>query len=172
VKPIIVSAFCSPMFRARQSEMVSTDIQSGAMMIREGFLVPDSAHLQSRSYSRTWRSLIGVDGFALDQKLREAGLHLFFIAGELKVIELGWGARATRRGIKRILAGGRKLNLNCMQIRQITSARFLGIPYVAIHACSHHIQKDSVLESNAERKLEQRDADWACEYSATNSSRI
>ncbi len=134
-------------------KMISTDIQSGAMMIREGFALPDSAHLESRTYSSTWRSLTGVDSFALDRKLRGAGLHLFFIAGELKVIELGWGANAVRRGIKRILAGGRKLNLNCMQIKQVTSARLLGIPYVAIHACSHHIQKDSVLQSNAERRL-------------------
>jgi hypothetical protein len=164
-----VSASSSPIFPARQSEMVSTDLQPGAMMVREGFLLPDSAHLQTRSYSSTWRSLIGVDGFALDQKLREAGLHLFYIAGELKVVELGWGASATRRGMNRILAGGSKLNLNCMQIKQVTSARFLGIPYVAIRACSHHIQKDSVLESKAERTLEQRDRDWACGYSATNS---
>jgi hypothetical protein len=139
--------------------MISTDIQSGTMMIREGFLLPDSAHLESRTYSTTWRSLTGVDSFALDRKLRGAGLHLFFIAGELKVVELGWGASAIRRGIKRILAGGRRLNLNCMQIKQVTPAHLLGIPYVAIHACSHHIQKDSVLESNAERKLEQRNRD-------------
>jgi hypothetical protein len=137
-----------------------TDIQSGAMMIREGLFLPDSAHLESRSYSNTWRSIVGLDSFAFDRKLRAAGLHLFFIAGELKVIELGWGPSAMRRGTERILARGRNLNLNCMQIKQVSSARFLGIPYVAIHACSHHIQKDAVLESNAERKLEQRDKDW------------
>ncbi len=142
--------------------IVTTSIQSGTMIIREGFLLPDSAHLESRSYSTAWRSMVGVDKFALDRKLRAAGLHLFFIAGELKVIELGWGRTAIGRGIKRILTRGRKLALNCMEITQVSSARFLGIPYVAIHACSFHIQKDAVLRSNAERKLEQHDRDWAC----------
>jgi len=77
--------------------MLSTDIQPGAMMIREGLLLPGSAHLESRSYSNTWRTMVGVDSFALDRKLRAAGMHLFFIAGELKVIELGWGAAASSR---------------------------------------------------------------------------
>jgi hypothetical protein len=141
---------------------MSTDIQSGAMLIREGFLLPDSAQLQGRSYSSTWRHLIDMDSFALERKLRMAGLHLFFIAGELKIIELGWGASAIRRGVKKLLTGGRKRNLNCIEITQVRSAQFLGIPYVAIHAYSRHIQKGSVLKSNAERKLEQRDRDWAC----------
>lgn len=130
-------------------------------MIREGFLLPDSAQIESLSYSNTWRILAGLDSFSLDRKLRAAGWHLFFIAGELKVIELGWGASAVRRGMKRILSKGRKSNLNCMQITQVRHAR-LGLPYFAIRAYSFHIQKDAVLESNAERKAGQQDRDWAC----------
>jgi hypothetical protein len=170
LKPITVSVFHSPTFRV-QPEIVTTSIQSGAMMIREEFLLPDSADLESRSYSTAWRSVVGVDNFALDRKLRAAGLHLFCIAGELKVIELGWGRTAIGRGIKRVLTRGRKLDLNCMEIKQISSARFLGVPYVAIHARSFHIQKDAVLQSNAERKLEQYDRDWACGQERGASSR-
>jgi hypothetical protein len=141
---------------------MSTDIQSGAMLIREGFLLPESAQLKSRSYSRAWRSMVGLDSFAFDRELRASGLHLFFVAGESKVIQLGWGANAIRRGIKRILSMGRKLDLNCMQIKQVTSSRFLGIPYVAVHGARFHIQKNAVLQSSAERKLEQGLGDWAC----------
>ena len=142
--------------------MLSTDIRSGSMMIREGLLLADSAHLESRSYSNTWRTLVGVDSFAVDQKLRAAGLHLFFIAGELKVIELGWGAAALRRGVNRVLERGRKDNWNCMEITRVTRSHFLGLPCVVIRACSFHIQKDAMLQSNEQRKAEQRDADWAC----------
>ena len=140
---------------------MKTDIQSGAMMIREGLLLPDSAHLETRSYSKAWRSVAGVDNFALARRLRAAGLHLFFIAGELKVIELGWGASAIRRGMKRILSRSRKRDLNCMEITQIRSAHFLGLPCVAIHGSSFHIQKGIMLKPNAERKLEQQDREWA-----------
>ena len=130
-------------------------------MIREGFLLPESAQIESLSYSKTWRTMTRLDSFAMDRKLRAAGWHLFFIAGELKVIELGWGASAVRRGMKRILSRGRKSNLNCMQITQVRPG-VAGFPYVAIRAYSFHIQKDAVLESNAERKSEQQDRDWAC----------
>src|SRR5262245_488539 len=128
--------------------MLSTDIRSGTMMIREGLLLPDSAHLESRSYSNTWRTMVGVDSFALAQKLRAAGLHLFFIAGELKAIELGWGMAALRRGLDRILERGRKDNWNCMEITRVTRFHFLGFSYVVIHAYSFHIQKDAMLQSS------------------------
>lgn len=140
---------------------MSTDIQSGAMMIREGLFLPDSAHLESRSYSKAWRSVAGVDKFAFDRRLRAAGLHLFFIAGELKVIELGWGANAIRRGMKRLLSRSSKRNLNCMEITQLRSAHFLGLPYVAIHGSSFHIQKGIMLKTDGKRKLEEQDIEWA-----------
>lgn len=142
--------------------MSSAGIQSGAMMIREGFLLPDSAHLDSRSYSDSWRTVVELDSFAFDRKLRAAGLHLFFIAGESKVIELGWGAGPIRRGVRRLLNRGCKNHLNCMEIAQVASSRFLGFPYVAIRASSFHIQNDAVLHSSAERTVEERHREWAC----------
>ena len=131
------------------------------MVIREGVLLPDSAHLESRGYSNTWRTLVGVDSFAFDRKLRAVGLHLFFIAGELKAIELGWGAATLRRGVNRVLERGRKDNWNCMEITRVTRSHFLGFPYVVIRAHSFHIQKDAMLQSKTERKAEQHDRDWA-----------
>jgi hypothetical protein len=100
---------------------MSPDIKNGAMMIREGFLLPHASQIESLSYSNTWRTVVGMDSFALDGKLGAAGLHLFFIAGELKVIELGRGASAVRRAMKRILARGRKSYLNCMEITQASA---------------------------------------------------
>jgi hypothetical protein len=138
-----------------------SDIQSGAMMVRQQLLLPDSAEFESRDYSNAWRSISGVDNFAFAARLHAAGLHLFFIAGELKVIEPGWGVNAIRRGIKRILSRGRKRDLNCLQITKVRPAHFLGLPYVAIHGSSFHIQKGAVLKTNGERKREQQQGDWA-----------
>jgi hypothetical protein len=137
-------------------------IQSGTMMIREGFLLPDSAHLDTRSYSDTWRTVLEFDSFDFDRKLRAAGWYLFFMAGECKITALGWGAAATRRGVRRLLNSGRKSHVNCMEITQAASSRFLGFPYVAIRASFFHIQNDAVLHSSAERTLEDRYSEWAC----------
>lgn len=137
-------------------------IQSGTMLIREGFLLPDSAHLGSRGYSDRWRTLLDLDSLDFDRKLRAAGWHLFFIAGGWKVTALGWSAAAIRRGLQRLLNSARKSHVNCMEITQMASSRFLGFPYVAIRASLFHIQKDLVLHSSAERTLEDRHREWAC----------
>ena len=140
----------------------SAVIQPCTMLMREGCLLPDSTQIETLDYSSTWRVLPGMDSFNLGQRLSLAGLHLFFVAGELKVVQLGSGAQVVRRGIKRILALSCKAYFNCTEITQITPAHFLGVPYVAILAHSFHIQKGTVLQSNAERRSEQNQSDWAC----------
>jgi hypothetical protein len=140
----------------------SAVIQPCTMLMREGCLLPDSAQIETLNSSSTWRVLSEMDSFNLGQRLTLAGLHLFFIPGELKVVQLGSGAQAVRRGIKRILALSCKEYLNCTEITQITPAHFLGVHYVAILAHSFHIQKGTVLQSNAERRSEQNQSDWAC----------
>lgn len=137
-------------------------IQPGTMLMREGFLLPDSAQIETFTYSSTWRVLAEMDSSNLGQRLSLADLHLFFLAGELNVVQLGSGAQALRKGIKRILALSCKEYVNCTEITQITPARFLGVPYVAILAHSFHIQKGTMLQSRAERRSEQDQSDWAC----------
>ncbi len=132
-------------------------------MVREGLLVPESAHLPSLGYSAAWRTLVGVDSFTLDRRLVAAGWHLFFVVGELKVMEWGRGAGAVRRGVKRILAQGRKNNLNCMEITQVKPTHFLGLPCIAIRGSYFHIQNDAVLQTPAQRKAQQKHEDWASE---------
>lgn len=131
------------------------------MMIREGFLLPKDWQIESLSYSNTWRTVVGMDSFAFARKLGAAGLHLFFIAGELKAIEWGRGTGAVRRAMNRILARGAKSYLNCMEITQVAPVHFMGLPCVSIRAFSFHIQKNAVLRSRVMRKLEQRNDDWA-----------
>jgi hypothetical protein len=133
--------------------------KAGAMMLAEGFVLPSG--IESLDYSSTWRTLVDVDSFGLSQKLHDAGLHLFFIAGESKVVELGHGKSAARRAANRILAQARKKNLNCVEIKQIVPARLLGLPYIVVHAGSFHIQRGTVLQSNSQRKSEQQGRDWA-----------
>ena len=147
--------------RAAWPEAMPADIKNGAMMIREGFLLPRASQIESLSYSNNWRTVVGMDSFAFDRKLGAAGLHLFFIAGELKVIEWGRGASAVRRGMNRILARGGKSYLNCMEITQVAPVRILGLPCISIRAFSFHIQKDAVLRSCLMRKSEQKNNDWA-----------
>ena len=141
--------------------MKAIEILPGTMMMRDGILLPESAGIESHRYSKVWRSLTGIDSLAFDQKLSAAGLHLFFLAGKLEVLEPGRSAFAIRRGIKRILARVQKLDLNCMQVTEIKPSQILGFPCIAIRAHSFHIQAGSTLHSRAQRRSDQNDKDWA-----------
>ena len=142
--------------------MTRIEILPGTMMMRDGVLLPDSAQIETRPYSKIWRSLAVIDNFAFARKLSAAGLHLFFLAGKLEVLEFGRGAFAVRRGIRRILARVRKLDLNCLQVTEIKPGHILGFPCTVIRADSFHIQAGMTLHSRAERRSEQNDRDWAC----------
>ncbi len=131
------------------------------MLIREGFLLPDGADIESQSYSSTWRTMLGMNSWIAGRKQREAGLHLFFIAGELKVTQVGSGRCAARRAMRRVLALGRKSDFNCMEIAHVSTAHFLGVPYVKIRAYRFHLQNGAMLNSLIRRRSEQRDSDWA-----------
>jgi hypothetical protein len=137
-------------------------IQPGTMLIREGFILPDSAEIKTAGYSITWRVMSEMDNSSLDRRLSLIGLHLFNVAGELKVVQVGSGAEAVRRGLKKMLDLSCRQYLNCTEITQITPRRFLGVPYVVILAHSFHIQKGTALQSSAERRSEQTQRDWAC----------
>lgn len=132
-------------------------------MMRDGILLPESAQIESCRYSNAWRSLTGTDSFAFDQKLSAGGLHLFFLAGKLQVLEPGRGAFAVRHGVKRILARARKLDVNCMQLTGIKPIQICGFPCIEIRADSFHIQAGRTLQSRAQRRSEQNDRDWASE---------
>lgn len=141
--------------------MPSPDVHTGEMMIREGFLLRDGVGIESQSYSRNWRTIVGMNSWILEQKLREAGLHLFFIAGELKVTRVGFGRWAVGRAMRAVLALGRKSDFNCMEIAQVTTAHFLGLPYTSISAYSFHLQSGPMLDSRVQRRSQQEQSDWA-----------
>lgn len=161
VPPMRKLDFQSADSRQQKRQPASAFIQPGTMLMRDGLLLPDSLQIGTLRYSASWRVLTDMDSSSLGLKLSHAGLNLVFIAGELKVVQWGIGAEATRRGIKRILALSCKESFNCTEITQIIPAHFLRVPYVTVLAQSFHIQKGTILQCLTERRLEQTQRDWA-----------
>jgi hypothetical protein len=50
---------------------------------------PQILGLESDPYSGQWSAVKGLDGFALDRKIRAPGWNFFFIASKVKVMLLG-----------------------------------------------------------------------------------
>ncbi len=121
-------------------------INAGAILIKEGTVLPEGMHLEGAPYSAGWRLARNLDGGGLDRKVREAGWNFFYMAGEIKVSVFGLAGEETgRRAIKQILGKLKLDKFNCLEITQVTAKRFLGLPYVNVSARWRHIQESLVL---------------------------
>jgi hypothetical protein len=100
-------------------------IQAGTILVKQSTLL-QSLGVESEIYSENWRSLGILESSGLDQKVRAAGWHLFFMAGELRAVVPAWGGQNTlRRGVKRLLAQTQVQHFNCLEVSHILKKHFL-----------------------------------------------
>src|SRR5438105_15889718 len=103
-------------------------IQAGAVLIKEGTLLPDAHMFESEPYSSGWRSVTGLDGYAIGRKTHEAGWTFFYLAGESRATVFGGeGQKTVLRAIKRILAGVNTEKFNSLEITRVAFKHFLGV---------------------------------------------
>jgi uncharacterized protein YlxP (DUF503 family) len=123
-------------------------MKAGTILIKEGTRLPDALTLQSEPYSHGWRSVIGLDGNAMDRKIRDAGWTFFCLAGETKATVFGVDEeKMVRRAVKQI-AEKLKSQFNSLEITRVSSEpskRFFGVRYVTVSAQSRHIQESLFL---------------------------
>ncbi len=113
-------------------------IKAGTVLIKEGTLFPEALKFESESYSPGWRSVTGLDGYAMDRKTHDAGWTFFYLAGESRATVFGGeGQKTIRRAMKQILAGTKSGKFNSLEITRVVFKHFLGVPYATV---SFHIR--------------------------------
>ena len=121
-------------------------IKTGTILIKEGTLLPGTLRFESEPCAPGWRLVKDLDGYGLDRKIHEAGWTFFCLAGEIKSAVFGFdGEKTVLRAVKRILAKLKSERFNSLEITQVASKRFLGVPYASVSARSRHIQESLVL---------------------------
>jgi hypothetical protein len=121
-------------------------IQAGTVLFRDGTVLPEAFQCQSQSYSPGWRLVQGLNGFALDRKIHDAGWHFLYFAGESRVTVFGREEQKTlHKGIKRILAGLKLEKNNSFEITCVTLKTFLGVSYMSVSYHARNIQKGMLL---------------------------
>jgi hypothetical protein len=120
--------------------------QAGAILIRDGTLLPPALQFESSPYVSGWKMVRGLDGYSLERKIRAAGWTFFCLAGELKTIFFGTSKDSRlRTAIKRILKNPTTTKFNSLEIMRVDSKRFIGLPYTTVYARSRHIQQGMIL---------------------------
>ena len=122
-------------------------IKPGAILIKEGTLLPETVRFESESCVPGWRLVKDLDADGLDRKIREAGWTFLCVAGQLGASVFGIDEQKTlSRAVEQILASLESAEFNSLKIMRVaseTSKRFLGVRYVTVSAQSGHIQESA-----------------------------
>ncbi len=138
------------------------DIEAGTVIMRAGLLLPAGVSLETTLYSRHWNVITGLDAFEMDRLLRAAGWSFFFMAGAVHAVTFGRReGKNARQAVDRVLSRVGAQNFNCVEITEISTKHFLGIPYMSVCAHPRQIQFGRTLQNETQRGQAQRLADWA-----------
>ncbi|MGO8986743.1 MAG: hypothetical protein ACLPHI_05130 [Terriglobales bacterium] len=126
-------------------------VQVGTILMSEW---PQLFELETASYSGPWSVVKGLDGFAIDRKIRAAGWSFFFIASEVKVMFLGApGTKKMQHAVNRILGKVTEQHFNAIEVTGIVTKTFLGLRYAVVSAHPRHVQENCYLHGPEVRRL-------------------
>jgi hypothetical protein len=121
-------------------------IQKGTILIEEGVLFPDSLRLESEPYLHGWRVVKQLDGYELDRKTSEVGWTCFYMANEICVNAVAFSReKSLCSAVGQILTKLKLERFNSLEITQISTDRFLGLPRTTVSAHARHIQESMFL---------------------------
>jgi hypothetical protein len=133
------------------------DIKAGTIMMRAGLSLPRGICFQSDPYCKNWEVLTNLDGYGVDRSVRAAGWNFFFAAATVNALTFGRReGKNARQAVDRILSRVEAQNFNCVEITEISTKHFLGIPYMSVCAHARQIQVGGTLQDNTERRQAQR----------------
>lgn len=128
-------------------------IKAGTVLFKEGTLLPDGLTFDSEPFSPGWRSLKGLDGYAIGRKTPAAGWTFFYLAGESKTTTFGReGQKTACRAIKKILASLKSEKCNSLEVTGILCKAFLGMPYTVVSFHLRNLQKGMFLSGSEDSR--------------------
>jgi len=121
-------------------------IKMGTVLIEDDVIFPDSLRVESEPYLNGWRVVKELDGYGLDRKMSEAGWTCFYMADEIKGSAVALdGEKSLCKAVNQILTKLKLKRFNSLEITEVDTKRFLGLPHTIITAHARHIQESMFL---------------------------
>ena len=137
-------------------------VQVGTILMKPWPGMPQLLEFETEPDFGEWSMVKVLDASTLDRNIHAAGWNFFFMAAEVKVMFFGsLGAAKIQGALMRIFAKVKHQHFNGLEVSEIVSRRFLGVPYVTVSAHSRHMQQSCLLDSKVARQSFQHDAEWA-----------
>jgi hypothetical protein len=121
-------------------------IAPGTILIEKNAPRPRCFELQDGLSPNAWEPVThNLTPHQLEEELSATGWTFFFMASAIRSTAFGFDrARATDAALKRVIANVKRQKCNCLQIDEVATHSFLGMPYVSVSAHSRHIQKGMI----------------------------
>jgi hypothetical protein len=121
--------------------MLSTN-GATAVLIREDTPLPTNLSIERDAFLPGWTIVKNLDRSTLARNIEGAKWNFFYLAGEIRATVLGRDRPGTlRRAVKSVLAKLEGQKFNSVEITEVVSKRFLGIPLMSVTAHSRHIKQ-------------------------------
>jgi hypothetical protein len=116
-------------------------ITAGSILVGDGAHLPNALVLPRDSDSNGWAAIKDPRP-TFEKAIRDAGWTFFFMAGEIHATVFGFDKpKALRTAVTRLIAEVQSQHCNSLEIGQVMSKSFLGLPYVSVTAHARHLQK-------------------------------
>ena len=121
-------------------------IGPGAILVKKSTPLPEPLRLENDATATGWARIANdSDSRSLEKKLAGAGWTFFYMAGAIRTTVFGFERSSMlHRALKRLFTTVTRQKCNCIEIDDVATRTFLGIPYVSVAAHSRHIQKGMV----------------------------
>ena len=120
-------------------------IKTGTLLVEKGTPVPQFFSIGTESYPNAWRQVTTNRNFSeLEKELSIAGWTFFYLAGEIRTIGIGFDKqKGIDAALRRLMANVTLQKCNCLEIDNVWTRSFFGVPYVTVSAHSRRLQKGS-----------------------------
>jgi hypothetical protein len=111
------------------------EITAGTIFIKRHTPMPNGFELESKSFSRGWQVLHGMDAHAVEKHLRRNGWSFSFVTPA--VIAKAWGLRSNgivRRSLERVMRQVEELGLNAIEVTSLEVRSFAWLNWVKVAA--------------------------------------
>jgi hypothetical protein len=121
-------------------------ITPGTILMDKDTLRPQFIHLEQDPYPHAWIPVQhDLTPHELEKELSTSGWTLFYLASPIRTTSFGFNrAKMIHAALKRLIEQAKLQKCNCLEIDDVATRSFLGMPYVSVSAHPRHIQRGLV----------------------------
>lgn len=121
-------------------------IKPGAILIEKDALRPKCFDVEDSPYSGSWIPVKhNLTAHELERELAASGWTFFYMASPIAATAFGFDpSKRMQAALKRLIIEAKLHHCNSLEIDDVVTLSFLGLPYVSVSAHPRHIQTGRV----------------------------